>query len=382
MTHIHDINPDEVRVLGATEAETFPDHIATEPLFDEADAQRTEQSIGIALDRTTRFDANHHPDLGGSLPPASGTRAPTRNVSGWVHPSKKARERQPDKFGAARLRRQVVINHPNPPEAVLAARDEASAKIDAYDATIQAVLGLATDQANERRANEAAVADAIQAGTDVPALKHTDWYAEQMVRAARHEAAFRDAEAAVRAFKVTVSRSSEEWLANLLAELEGKHDEAAETIRAAAPVYRAWRDAVKAAAAFSIESGRFGNGWYASSDPLKSKLGMVDGYLDTLLAIAESDDDVISGDYLLTDDGKSPSLPMSTRRHLSKASESGAEWAAYILGVIEADENYQVSHFTPQDARPHYAKLIREHGFPDKLRHALASRRLNPATDI
>ncbi|MFC4785357.1 hypothetical protein ACT8ZV_12840 [Nocardioides sp. MAHUQ-72] len=371
-----DINPNEARELQNTR-DLLEEHPEPDPdagtAYEDIEVPDPEVYVPASRrfddSRDTLFDEN----------PGSTSAAPTVTTSSWVAPNRRPRDRKPDRFMPNRLRGQVQFEHPNPPKAVAQAQRDALAKIDEYEAAVQAVLNLGTDQVAESKENQARVDEAVRTGSEVPALTRTDWATEAMVRSARHDIAWKAADAAVKRFQVLAKESIGDWLAGALKELNGSHEKALRAMSKAAPAVAEWRAKMQAAHKLSLATGRFGEGWHQSADPrLARKMGLINGHLNQILEILESEDPVISGEYLTGEYDLEP--PLHTRKNLHHARMVGAEWAGVMLGQIEAEEGFSKTQFTPEEERPYY--LLPANRMGDKLRKAISEKRLNPVTDM
>lgn len=372
--NINDIKPGDVRVLQSTNG--VIDDGEVESVDDATDRPGPTEDELAGLRRRRRFDTQSEP-ISDDGPDSR--IAPTVPVTtSWVAPNKRKRDRKPDPFMPKRLREQVQITYPNPPEHVIEAQQKALAAIDDYQAAIDAIRSLGADQEAEKKEHQSLVMEAVRTGSPVDDLRRTDWAMEELNRNARHEVAWSAAEHAVKEFRDLVVASKEEWFEAAIERLDGAHAKARELLAEAIPAVVAWRAKIKAADELARATGRFGNGYHVSAESkLKSRVGMIERDLTRVLDILNSDDPVISGEYLTAEYEMVP--PLHTRKSWADAG-NGKNWASIVLGQVEAEEGFSKTQFTPESERPFYLQPANR--MSDKTRQALAERRFNPFTDL
>lgn len=288
-----------------------------------------------------------------------GERAPTVSQrTGWIHPTKRAKPaRKPDAFMPNRLREQVKIQWPMPPAAVVEAHEKAMSAIQAYDDAIKAIRSLPADQEAETKRTREVIAEAVRAGEPTPQVERTDWASEAVVRDIKHEEAFREADHAAKAFGIIAKAHRNEWAEAVFAGIAPARKKARKAMLEAAEAMKAWRAAVDAGHRLAIGSGLFAPDWHQSGEP-KIKPSLALGDLEKLVALATSEDPVISGEYLTTEAELEP--PLHTRKALDHKAELGSGWDQHLLARIEAAEGFAKTHFTPQHLRAEYLRAAQD----------------------
>lgn len=262
-------------------------------------------------------------------------------TSGYIAPWKKKRApRRVDPFAPQRMRDGVRIDWPAAPEDVVTAQRAALAAIDTFDESGRRLLDIAQDAEDETIGHEARVAKAYRDDKPLPTLEATDWAAAKVVREIQHSEAYSAAQAEMVRFQTVVSAARPEWLASVVAVIEPAHEKAREAVLMAAREAREWRAAVDAADSMSKATGVYGPAWHQSPSGLNVGLAM-DG-LQKLVALVESDDPVVSGAFLTSDEELSP--PSWTREALARRAAAGADFARVALLTIEqADREGRVA---------------------------------------
>lgn len=140
--------------------------------------------------------------------------------------------------------------------------------------------------------------------------------------------AFAKATDAVRALETHAKDDAvrEQWFANVTDGLAKQREAAAKALTTAATAYAAWRQAIAAGEALAVEQGRWGPGWHDHPDARDLKpLDLIES-LRKARDIAQSDNEFVSGAYLVTEyDG----IPPHTLAKLKRSAEiaGGGTWA-------------------------------------------------------
>jgi hypothetical protein len=259
----------------------------------------------------------------------------------WVHPMRRKRPvRRVDPYAPGRLRAEVRIKWPSPPENVLEAQREALAAIDVFEKTGQRVLNVGQDAEDEKIQHDTNVAEAYRNDRPLPKAPSTDWHAEKVIREIQHNEAFTTARQAVASFGAVVLSAQPEWLARLVETVEPSHEAAQKAMKEAARAVRAWRSAVDSADEMSKAIGEYGPTWHMSPSGFNISVAMA--ALTKLIELVESKDPVVTGQFLNLADPLSP--PSWTREALERKAALGADWARVALMEIEdADKRDEIA---------------------------------------
>lgn len=213
---------------------------------------------------------------------------------------------------------------------------EALAKIDVAEKAADAFKSLAEDQRRET----AAIIEAAKAGLSKE-IDRTDWEVEAAIREQSWADAYADAQKAASRCRAVTSSETAKRLPQLVAYAAEKRAAALKKAKAAhddivlaIAATTAIREADKAL-------GLTPKGWHRTTQDKVNAPGDARNGLAAVLRYLDTDDEMISGKYVLD---TSATVPMHTREYL--ASRPSGSHEEHTLFQIEASEHWSVTDHT------------------------------------
>ncbi len=318
------------------------------------DTENTDvEDIGIDVDKAlAERDAEREAEAGQGIDPAD-LAAPATAFVPLRERGRQGRVRV-DPYAVARLTERPAWHSVGAPESVRQAWAAVTGAADVLESAIDKLQQVEVDKVSERAeymAEVAAQAEADPEGSQPTPTMHggTDWDAESLARSTRHQVAHRQLVTARQEYDEATRDALPAWRADLIAAIQPARSEARRATQEADAAVRSAMATVQAARAVD-EAIEPKPGWHKTTRAGLARRA-VEG-LAAALSYVQSDDPVVTGRYLVTGDDMSP--PSWTRAVLAE-SASEADW--WLLGAIEAVDDFRSTSYTEPGQRHHFGEV-------------------------